>query len=233
MAAFYWARNTELLASTHCTGTPRGGRGGHDLSKGRSTRAGVHHRRERAFPRLDRTFACVQTACLSQIAAKGLHERDLWSPLWSPFRRRETAQPSQFSPEHRPTFVWLQRHRFDLCLSATRRVVWNRSAGRVKSISARRPFVRPTSARCGSRRRLRGAQTARCGAPSDSAERRARSARQSGNRPPALGREAGHQSGLYGTSGRVTVGSSALQSSRRSSTSVRARSAPRWKSCFA
>jgi hypothetical protein len=40
-----------LLAHLHWDS--KGGRGGHDLSKGRSTRAGgVHHRRERAFPRL-------------------------------------------------------------------------------------------------------------------------------------------------------------------------------------
>ena len=36
------------------------------------------------FPSLDRTFACVQTACLSQIAARGLHERALWSPSLEP-----------------------------------------------------------------------------------------------------------------------------------------------------
>jgi hypothetical protein len=58
------------------------------------------------FPSLDRTFACVQTACLSQIAARGSMSKPFGAPFGAPSWRR-MAQSSQISPRHRPPLVSL------------------------------------------------------------------------------------------------------------------------------
>jgi hypothetical protein len=78
-------------------GAPEGAERVTISARGRATRVGDHHRRERAFPRLDRTFACVQTACLSQMAARWLHERALRRPLRSPLLGQSGSTKPDFA----------------------------------------------------------------------------------------------------------------------------------------
>jgi len=66
-------------------GTPKGADGVANLDPGQEPLALVAAvGASEPFPSLTAPFTCEQTACLSQIAARGLHERALWSPpFWA------------------------------------------------------------------------------------------------------------------------------------------------------